>query len=126
MKVRNLAVATLVAVGAGALAVRGLLKNQELAEKAKEDGKKVFNDAKEFGATVKTAATSTVEEIKEKASEVYTQAKEELKMAEDMDDDEYEDDDYEEDDYEEEDGEELEVDLGVELDDEAEKENSEV
>ena len=35
MKVRNLAVAVLVGAGAGALAVRGLIKNKDLADKAK-------------------------------------------------------------------------------------------
>lgn len=78
MKIKNLAVAGLVAVGAGALAVRGLVKDKELVEEAKENGKKVIDGVTEFGGTMKKAASSTIGELKDITVEKLEALKEEL------------------------------------------------
>lgn len=78
MKIKNLAVAGLVAVGAGALAVRGLVKDKELVGEAKENGKKVIDGVTEFGGTMKKAASSTIGELKDITVEKLEALKTEL------------------------------------------------
>lgn len=106
MKFRNLLFTAAVAAGAGALAMRSLAKNQELAEKAKGEldttlkstkvfGKKVAEDASVLGGTLKEAVKESFDEIKDKVTEAYNEIKEELNdefEVEPEDEEEYDED----------------------------------
>lgn len=90
MKFRNVTLTLVLAAGAGALAARGLVKNKDLADKAKEEGTKIVDDAKKLGGIVKEAFNDAVQEIKDKANEFIESVEDidiedELKTADEID-----------------------------------------
>lgn len=134
MKIRGVLVTAVVAVGAGALAMRSLVKNRDLAEKAKgefnatlkstkEFGKKVVEDASVLGGTIKEAVKESVDEIKTKVTQAYNEIKDELESEEvdikDFGDDEYDEDDefYSDEDIDDDDIENGELELDIEDED---------
>lgn len=60
---KNILITAGIAVGAGALAVYGLVKDTELKEKAKESGKKMLGNAKELGGTLGEAIDKSKKSI---------------------------------------------------------------
>lgn len=90
MKFRNVTLTLVLAAGAGALAARGLVKNKDLADKAKEEGTKIVDDAKKLGGIVKEAVNEAVQEIKDKANKFIESVEDidiedELKTADEID-----------------------------------------
>ena len=60
---KNILITAGIAVGAGALAVYGLVKDTELKDKAKESGKKMLGNAKELGGTLGEAIDKSKKSI---------------------------------------------------------------
>lgn len=60
---KNILITVGIAVGAGALAVYGLVKDTELKDKAKESGKKMLGNAKELGGTLGEAIDKSKKSI---------------------------------------------------------------
>lgn len=60
---KNILITAGIAVGAGALAVYGLVKDTELKDKAKESGKKILGNAKELGGTLGEAIDKSKKSI---------------------------------------------------------------
>lgn len=60
---KNILITAGIAVGAGALAVYGLVKDTELKDKVKESGKKMLGNAKELGGTLGEAIDKSKKSI---------------------------------------------------------------
>lgn len=60
---KNILITAGIAVGAGALAVYGLVKDTELKDKAKESGRKMLGNAKELGGTLGEAIDKSKKSI---------------------------------------------------------------
>lgn len=71
MRTKNIVLTAVLAAGAGALATVGFIKNKELMKDAKEKGKKVYEDVKDLGVTVKSAVKVAADDVKDKANEIY-------------------------------------------------------
>lgn len=82
MKVRNIIIGSIVAVGATAVAVKKLVIDTELNSKIKENGKKTVDSVKELSKSVGEAAKNTAKNVAYEAKSIKDEVAEKIKEKE--------------------------------------------